>query len=108
MNDGESLERLFAGVRQFDWDPGKRDLTLRDRGIDFEDMKFVVDAPVIVRRSDRHGETRHMVFGFLEDVEVVFVCTIRGDVCWIMSARRASRDERKRYHAYLPRRPAEG
>jgi uncharacterized protein len=80
MSDGESLERLFAGARRFNWDPRKRDVTLRDRGIGFEGVKFVVDAPVIVRRSDRHGETRYMVFGFLEDVEVVFICTIRGDV----------------------------
>jgi uncharacterized DUF497 family protein len=99
---------LFARIREFDWDPTKRETNLRGRQIDFQDARFVLDGPTIIRRSDRKGETRYMVFGFLHDVEVVFICTIRGETCWIISARRARRDERKKYHARLSRRPAEG
>jgi len=94
---------VFAHIREFDWDPEKRERTLRERKIDFEDARFVFDGPTIVRRSDRNNETRYMVFGFLDDVEVVVICTIRGSVCWVISARRARRDERKKYHACLPR-----
>ena len=104
----ESLEDLFAGVRAFDWDPSKRERILRERQIDFQDIRFVIDGPTLIRRSDRKGETRYMVFGFLDDVAVVFICTIRGAVCWIISARRARRDERRKYHSRLPQRPAEG
>jgi uncharacterized DUF497 family protein len=104
----EDFAALFARVRDFDWDPSKRENNLRRRQIDFHDARFVLNGPTIIRRSDRKGETRYMVFGFLDDVEVVFICTIRDETCWIISARRARRDERKKYHANLSRRPAEG
>ncbi len=101
MTEDEDFQRLFAGIRDFDWNPNKRAQTYDERGIDFDDAPIVFQGPTAVRRSDRKGETRYMVFGFLDDVEVVFVCTFRGDLCWIMSARRARRDERKKYHHRL-------
>jgi uncharacterized DUF497 family protein len=78
----------------------------RERHIAFEDAQIVFQGPTTVRRSDQKGEVRYMVFGFLGDVEVVFVCTFRNDVCWIISARRARRDERKKYYIQLTRRLA--
>ncbi|MBI3759232.1 MAG: BrnT family toxin [Deltaproteobacteria bacterium] len=99
---------LFANIRKFGWDNNKRDRILREREIDFDDVRFVFDGPTIIRRSDRKGEVRYMVFGFLDDVEVVVICTLRGEVCWIISARRARRDERKKHHNRLPRRSAQG
>ena len=99
---------IFARIRTFDWHELKRERNLRERQIDFQDARFLFDGPTIIRRSDRKGETRYMAFGFLHDVEVVVIFTIRGDVCWIISARRARRDERKKYHAHLPRRSAAG
>ena len=104
----EDVAELFAKIRDFEWDPAKREQVLRERQIDFQDTRLVFAGPTFIRRSDRKGEARYMVFGFLEDVEVVFVCTIRGDLCWVISARKARRDERKKYHSRLPRRPAEG
>src|ERR1041385_6371190 len=104
----EAPQREFITLRVFDWDPSKRERNLKERHIDFQDVQLVLQGPTIVRRSDRKGEARYMVFGFLENVEVVFVCTIRGDVCWVISARRARRDERKKYHDSLTRRSAEG
>lgn len=103
----ENFEQFFAQTRDFDWNPTKRAKTFEERGIDFDDAQHVFAGPILARRSDRKGEVRYMVFGFLADVEIVFVCTIRGNTCWIMSARRARRDERKKYHAHLPRRPAQ-
>jgi uncharacterized DUF497 family protein len=99
----EKNEQLFANVRGFDWNPDKRAQVYRERGIDFDDARHVFTGPCIVRRSDRKSETRYMVFGVPAEVEVVYVCTFRGPVCWIISARRARRDERKKYHSHLPR-----
>jgi uncharacterized DUF497 family protein len=101
----EEFQRLLADVRQFDWDANKREQTFRERHIAFDDAPIVFQGPIMVQRSDRMGEERYVVFGFLEDVEVVFVCTFRGTTCWIISARRARRDERKKYHHRLSRRP---
>jgi uncharacterized DUF497 family protein len=100
------FEQLFAKVRDFGWNNDKRDWTLRERGIDFDEVRFVFDGPTFVYRSDRKGEARYVVFGFLDSREVAVVCTFRDDVCWIISARRARKDERKKYHDRLPRRPA--
>ena len=100
----EEFRELFAKVRAFGWDDGKRDQTLRERGIDFDEVRFVFDGPTIAYRSDRTGEVRYLVFGFLDGREVAVVCTFRNDVCWIISARRARKDERKKYHDRLPRR----
>jgi uncharacterized DUF497 family protein len=99
----DDSDAIFACIRSYEWDPVKRESTLHEREIDFEDARTVFDGPTIVRPSDREGEKRYMVFGFLDEIEVVVVCTIRGEVCRIISARRARRDERKKYHARLPR-----
>ena len=104
----EDWNEQFSRIRGFGWDNSKRDKTLREREIDFDDARFVFDGPVIVRRSDRKGEVRYMVFGFLDGVEAVVICTLRGDVCWIISARRARRDERKKYHNRIPGHSTEG
>jgi uncharacterized DUF497 family protein len=87
---------------------GQRDRILRERQIDFDDARLILDGPTIIQRSDRKGELRYMVFGFLDDVEVVLICTLRGELCWIISARRARRDERKKYHSRIPRRSEQG
>ena len=101
----EEFERLFAQVRSFGWDESKRLRVLQERGLDFVAMPAVFDEPTIAERSDRQGEERYKVYGFLGDLELVVVCTIRGDVCWIITARRARKDERKKYHDRLARRP---
>jgi len=100
------FEGLFARSRAFGWDNNKRNWTLSNRGIDFDEVRVIFDGPTIAYRSDRMGEVRYVVFGFLEGREVAVVCTFRDDLCWIISARRASRNERKKYHDYLPRRSA--
>ncbi|UGV27740.1 BrnT family toxin [Rhodopseudomonas boonkerdii] len=97
----ESLTRLFADIRDFDWDPNKRETNLRDHKIDFDDVWQIFDGYTFTRRSDRHGEVRYQVFGYLEKREVAVACAIRGSLCWIISARRARRDERQKYYTRL-------
>ncbi len=99
----------FAKVRTFDWNPKKRASNLRDHKIDFEDVKGIFDGYYVIRRSDRHGEIRYEVFGYVDNREVAVAFTIRGEVCWIISARRASRKERRElYHRLTGRSTSEG
>jgi uncharacterized DUF497 family protein len=107
MTDDE-ITMLFDGIRRVAFDPVKRERILKERQVDLEDMRFVLGGDYVIRRSDRRGEQRFMVFGFLDDVEVTFVCTIRGDLCHVITARRAKRNERKRYHDRIPGRSAPG
>ncbi len=98
-----AADELFAHIRAFEWDERKRESNLRNHHIDFQDARRVIDGATFIRQSDRKGEIRYMVYGFLDQEEVVIICTFRGDSCRIVSARRARRDERKRYHDRLPR-----
>ena len=104
----EDLQRLFAGVRDFGWNPNKRESNLRDHKIDFEDVRGILDGYTFIRRSDRHGEVRYQVFGYIEGREVAVACALRDQVCWIISARRARRDERQKYYDRFKGFPPEG
>jgi uncharacterized protein len=75
----DDKDELFARVAAFEWDEDKRERNLRDHKIDFEDARQIVDGPTFVRRSDREGEHRYMVFGFVNGDETVVVCTFRGE-----------------------------
>jgi uncharacterized DUF497 family protein len=98
-----AADKLFAHIRAFEWDERKRESNLRNHEIDFQDARRVIDGATFIRQSDRKGEIHYMVYGLLDQEEVVIICTFRGDSCRIISARRARRDERKRYHHRLPR-----
>ena len=104
----EDLQRLFAHVREFGWNPKKRESNLRDHKIDFEDVRGIFDGYTFIRRSDRHGEIRYQIFGYVDGREVAVACTLRGDLCWIISARRARKDERRKYYRGLAGRSPTG
>jgi len=97
----EDMQQLFARIRSFEWNPKKRKGNLRDHKIDFEDVKGIFDGYTFARRSDRHGEIRYEVFGYVHGREVAVAFAIRGDVCRIISARRASRKERREFYYHL-------
>jgi len=101
----DNLPALVARIRGFDWNPKKRDSNLRDHKIDFEDVKGIFDGYHIIRRSDRHGEIRYEVFGYVDSHEILAAFTFRGDVCRLVSARRASRKERREIYHRLTGRP---
>jgi len=104
MAEDDAVQELFARIVAFEWDEDKRERNLRDHNVDFDDARHVFDGPTFIRRSDRGQEARYMVFGFLNDDETVVVCTFRDQVCRLISARRARRDERKKYYGSLARR----
>ena len=104
----DDISALFADIRNFGWNPKKRVANLRDHKIDLEDVKAVFNGYINIRCSDRHGETRYQVFGYLQGRPVAVICIVRGSLCWLISARRASREERKRYYGGLTIRAEEG
>jgi uncharacterized DUF497 family protein len=99
----EDYFRLFADIHDFGWNPNKRDSNLRDKKIDFDDAREVLKEITLIRRSDRHGEVRYQIFGYAQGRQVSVVCTLRGSLCWIISARHASRAERRKYYNRLAR-----
>ena len=62
------------------YDPAKRDWTLRERGLDFEDADEVFASRISERPDDRrdYGEIRIVTIGFLRGRMIVLVWTRRG------------------------------
>ncbi|HEV8454108.1 MAG TPA: BrnT family toxin [Gemmatimonadales bacterium] len=83
----------------FEWDPGKARDNLRKRGVAYADAVGALLDPWASTVSDPHpDEERYLTLGtdYLERL-VVVTWTIRGDRIRIISARRATRSERRRY-----------
>ena len=85
----------------FDWDQAKHEWTLAQRGFGFDFAALVFECETVERVDDRfeYGEIRIIAIGEVEGFVLTVVYTDRGDVRWIISARLASRKERKLWNA---------
>ena len=84
-------------------DPAKRQLTLRDRGLDMRRADEVFAGPHFTRADDRkdYGEPRFITAGWLEARLVVFVWTPRGSARRIISMRHCHESEAQELRPYL-------
>ena len=85
---------------EFEWDDAKNRSNIGKHGIDFSDAKAVFDGIVAVLDDNRfdYGEARQQAIGTLANgLVVVVVFTTREGRLRLISARSASRFERKRY-----------
>ena len=84
---------------EFEWDPAKAVSNLAKHGLDFSTATKVFDDPNILFSLDPQprGETRYQAIGSVSGVFLFVSYTMRGEVCRIISARRASRRERQSY-----------
>jgi uncharacterized DUF497 family protein len=89
---------------RFEWVEEKNKINQKKHGIDFETARLVFDDPFCITFVERvsGGEERWHAIGFIEEIIVVVVVhTYRQDdsdeVIRIISARRATRHERKLY-----------
>ena len=89
--------------REFEWDPAKARSNLRKHGIDFETATVVFEDPFAIVELDRMegGEERWHTIGMGGGAPILLVVhTIRDEdieIIRIISARRAERNERRRY-----------
>ena len=81
------------------FDPVKRDATLRDRGLDFEEAAEVFAGRVIDIPDLRHdyGEFRISTVGALQNRMVIVVWTQRGEARHVISMRKANDREKARF-----------
>jgi hypothetical protein len=89
---------------EFEWDEGKDATNLKKHGISFEEAKTIFEDIVFTSIDDcfDYGEIREISIGAIEGVVVVTVIhTNRGGVTRIISARKATKKERKKYYEYL-------
>lgn len=88
----------------FEWDENKNRSNIRKHGIDFADVYFVFEGPMIVQIDDRieYGEVRWKGTGYLiNNVVIVVYVEIDGDTIRVISARKALRHERKQFEQAL-------
>ena len=84
-------------------DPSKRDKTLADRGLDFNDALAVFDGLTVEVEDTRkdYGEKRIICYGLLAGRLVVIGYTQRGKVRHIFSMRKANDREQTRLAPYF-------
>ena len=85
------------------YSPTKRNWTLENRGLDFEDAPLVFAGSTITIEDDRreYGETRWQTFGLLRSRLVTLVWTPRDAARHIISMRKCNARERKKYKGQL-------
>jgi uncharacterized protein len=89
--------------RRIEYDPLKNRINWEKHGVVFSDVENVFTDPLALTTEDReHAEQRWITLGMdgLGRI-VVVVYTWRGNVIRIVSARRASCSERRRYEERL-------
>jgi hypothetical protein len=80
------------------FDPAKRQQTLADRGLDFEDAATVFAGPTLEiedRRRD-YGEARIICFGYLHNRLVIVGYTPRGTARHVFKMRKANARDKAR------------
>jgi uncharacterized DUF497 family protein len=91
---------------RFEWDENKNQSNLIKHGIDFQTAQLIFDDPGCVTFIERtqDGEPRWHALGFADGVILLVVVhtyrdTGTGEIIRIVSARQATRHERKLYEA---------
>lgn len=88
---------------RFEWDPRKAAANLRKHGVSFETAAVVFDDPLTEKQlqGDEHGEVRWKAIGEAGGAIYYVVYTTREEdeeeVIRIISARKATRSERRAY-----------
>lgn len=84
---------------EISYDPAKRNKTLIERGLDFEDAPEAFAGFALTAADTRfdYGEDRYVTVGAVRGVVVVLVWTARGAGRRIISMRKASENERESY-----------
>jgi uncharacterized protein len=85
---------------QFEWDETKNQINIRKHGIDFNDAIQIFEHPMLTALDLRHdyGEERWIALGWMPPVVSVVVYVERdGDLIRLISARKATKQEARRY-----------
>lgn len=85
---------------RYEWDEKKEDENIKKHGIDFETATLIWESMTLSERDGRfdYGEERFVALGEIDERTIAVVYTWRQGNRRIISARKASRDERKRYY----------
>lgn len=84
--------------RKFEWNPNKNASNQDKHGVSFEDVKDIFDDEDRIQyMQNRNGERRWRTVGSILGILFSVVYTMRKTVFRLISARRASKKEKKDY-----------
>ena len=92
-----TVARAVRTILQYEWDRAKRQTNLDKHDVDFTSMVSFEWATAVTERSDRHTEIRFLSIGYIGDRLHTVVYTVRSANIRLISLRRASRREERRY-----------
>ncbi len=87
----------------FEWDDQKRLGNMAKHGIDFEDAVLALQESRIEFQSIRNGEVRTLAICTETNRIITIVYTMRREICRIISARPAHKNEQRIYRQSFPR-----
>lgn len=85
----------------FEWDATKAESNFAKHGVAFEAARITFDDAFALDRLDEgksYGEARYILTGMANGILLTVVYTERGERTRIISARRATRHERREYY----------
>jgi uncharacterized protein len=83
---------------EFDWNPGKRQRILAERGLDFADARLFFDGRLVVTEpSRRGGEERWRSTAVIHDEMVTLVWMWREEKLRVITMRRAHAKEERQF-----------
>ena len=82
---------------RFEWDENKRQQNIKKHGIDFPRAAVALEQPHLEKTSDKNGEARILAICPETRRLIAVVYTMRGEVCRIISARAARKNEQEQY-----------
>jgi uncharacterized DUF497 family protein len=90
-------------MHTFEWDEDKNASNLAKHGISFEEANGIFEGPVFtLDHEGPHGEMRERSYGLINGMTVIcLIHTDRGGATRIISARKATKQERELFDAYL-------
>jgi len=88
---------------EFDWDENKRFINERKHGIDFYFASRAFWGYTLQKKVWKNGEERKIAIGRMGDDVIFIVFVERDNVIRLISARPASKNERKLYWQNYPR-----
>jgi uncharacterized protein len=83
----------------FEWDNQKNEINKEKHGISFDEAINVFnDNDVYIEKTNRTDEPRFKIVGLIFDKLYTLIFTIRQNMTRIISARRANKQEEKKYN----------
>ena len=84
-----------------DWSPAKNHANKIKHGISFDEAAEIFLGRIFTQYQDWHGEHRYGVLGFFRGTVLFVACAETADSLRIVSARKATPSEKRRYGALV-------